>query len=158
MLVREYMTSTVFCLNESSMLVDAALIMRRTGKRHIPIVGDDGRLVGIVTDRDVSRMAPSLLGHITPEEYNAIYESTPITMAMTAGPVTVTPETSMQVAVGLLHARKIGALPVIEGESLVGILTVTDALGLLDSLLRGTKQSSSVTGTASAGGSETRTS
>lgn len=154
MLVREYMTTTVLSLNESSMLVDAALIIRRTGKRHIPVVRDDGRVVGIVTDRDVARMAPSLLSHITPEEYNAIFESTPITMAMTAGPVTVTPETSMRDAVALLYARKIGALPVIDGEALVGILTVTDALQLLDSILRGMGESSGATGNAPAGGPE----
>ncbi|HEU5453879.1 MAG TPA: CBS domain-containing protein [Terriglobales bacterium] len=157
MLVRDYMTRTVLTLNERSMLMDAAMIIRRTGKRHIPVLNDEGRLAGIVTDRDVARMAPSMLSHITPEEYNAVYESTPITMAMTAGPVTVTPETSMRDAVGLLYARKIGALPVVEGEALVGILTVTDALGLLDSLLSGTTESSSVSGAAPAEGPESVT-
>lgn len=150
MLVRDYMTANVLTLNERSMLVDAALMIRRTGKRHIPVVRDDGSLAGIVTDRDVGRMAPSLLGHITPEEYNAVFESTPITMAMTAEPVTVTPQTSMRAAVSLLYARKIGALPVMEGGSLVGILTVTDALGLLDSILGGTSESSSASDSAEA--------
>jgi len=144
MLVREYMTPTVFTLNEQARLLDAALMIRRTGKRHIPVLRDDGRLAGIVTDRDVARMAPSILGRITPDQYNAVYESTPITMAMTGDPVTVTPETSMQVAVSLLYARKIGALPVVEQDRVVGILTVTDALGLLDSLLSGSSQAAAV--------------
>jgi len=144
MLVREYMTPTVFTLNEQARLLDAALMIRRTGKRHIPVLRDDGRLAGIVTDRDVARMAPSLLGRITPDQYNAVYESTPITMAMTTEPVTVTPETSIQVAVALLHARKIGALPVVEQDRVVGILTVTDALALLDALLSGTTQAAAV--------------
>ena len=144
MLVREYMTPTVFTLNEQARLLDAALMIRRTGKRHIPVLRDDGRLAGIVTDRDVARMAPSILGRITPDQYNAVYESTPITMAMTGDPVTVTPETSMQVAVSLLYARKIGALPVVEQDRVVGILTVTDALALLDALLSGTTQAAAV--------------
>lgn len=152
MLVREYMTPKVFTLSEHAMLLDAALMIRRTGKRHIPVLHEDGRLAGIVTDRDVSRTAPSLLGRITAEQYNAVYESTPITMAMTTNPITVTPETSMQVAVGLLHGRKIGALPVLENDRVVGILTVTDALGLLDSLLMGAAGSAAVADSADAAG------
>ena len=152
MLVRDYMTPNVVTLSDRSMLLDAALMIRRTRKRHIPVLREDGKLAGIVTESDVTRMAPSLLGHITPEEYNAIYESTPITMAMTADPITVTPETNMRVAVGLLFARKIGALPVMQGDQLAGILTVTDALALLDSLLSGAESGGSSGSAEAAGG------
>ncbi|MGI9102336.1 MAG: CBS domain-containing protein [Terriglobales bacterium] len=135
MLVRNYMTTTVSTLNEKGFLLDAALLIRRTGKRHVPVLGENGAVVGIVTDRDVSRMAPSLLGRVTPEEYNAVFEVTPITRAMTRNPITVSPDTSMRVAVSTLYSKKIGALPVVEGEKLVGIVTVSDALGLLNELL-----------------------
>ncbi len=135
MLVRNYMTTKVSTLSEKGFLLDAALLIRRTGKRHVPVLGEDGAVVGIVTDRDVSRMAPSLLGRVTPEEYNAVFEATPITRAMTRNPITVTPDTSMRVAVSTLYSKKIGALPVVESGKLVGIVTVTDALGLLNELL-----------------------
>ena len=133
--VRDYMSVNVTTLTEDARLLDAALLIRRTGKRHVPVLAADGRLVGLVTDRDVARMAPSLLGRITPEEYNAVFEATPITMAMSTDPITITPDTPMREAVGLLYSRKIGSLPVVEGGKLVGILTVSDALGLLNELL-----------------------
>lgn len=137
MLVRDYMTRNVTTLKDDARLLDAALLIRRTGKRHLPIINDAGRVVGILSDRDVSRLAPSMLGPITPEEYNNIFESTVVATAMTQDPITVAPDTNVQEAVGLLYSRKIGALPVVEDGRLVGILTVADMLGLLNELLCG---------------------
>jgi acetoin utilization protein AcuB len=142
MVVRNYMTPVVSSLRDDVHLLDAALLIRRTGKRHVPVIDHEGRVVGIVTDRDVARMAPSLLGSITPEEYNAIFEMTPITRAMTANPITVTPETKMREAVAVLCAKKIGALPVVENGKLVGIVSRSDALGLLNQLLADADDSS----------------
>lgn len=135
MVVRDYMTRNVTTLTDESRLLDAALLIRRTGKRHVPIVGAQGQVVGIISDRDVSRMAPSMLARMTPEEYNTVFEATPITVAMTKNPITVTPDTPIGEAVSILYTRKIGALLVVDGGKLVGILTVNDMLGLLNELL-----------------------
>ncbi len=133
--VRDYMTRNVTTLRVDARLQDAALLIRRTGKRHVPILDDKGKLVGIISDRDVSRMAPSMLARMTPEEYNTVFEATPITVAMTKNPLTVTPDAPISEAVGVLYTKKIGALLVVEKDELVGILTVNDMLGLLNELL-----------------------
>ena len=133
--VRDYMTTKVTTLNDQSRLLDAALLIRRTGKRHVPIVDAAGRAVGIISDRDVSRMAPSMLSRMTPEEYNQIFEATPITVAMTKNPITVSPDLPIRDAVTMLYEKKIGAIVVTENDKVVGILTVTDMLGLLNALL-----------------------
>ncbi|HUK87526.1 MAG TPA: CBS domain-containing protein [Terriglobales bacterium] len=135
MQVRDYMTTKVTTLSDDARLLDAALLIRRTGKRHVPIVDGEGRVVGIISDRDVSRMAPSMLAKMTPEEYNAVFESTPITVAMTRNPIVVSPETPIEDAVSILYTKKIGALLAVESDKLVGILTVSDMLGLLNELL-----------------------
>ena len=135
MIVRNYMTTSVSTLRSDSHLLDAALLIRRTGKRHVPVLDAQGMVVGIVTDRDVSRVAPSMLGHMTPEEYNEVFEVTPISRAMTPEPITIGAEASMRDAVSILYSKKIGALPVVEGRKLVGILTISDALGLLNEML-----------------------
>ena len=140
--VRDYMTTNVTTLNDQSRLLDAALLIRRTGKRHVPIVNDAGKPVGIISDRDVSRMAPSMLSRMTPDEYNQIFEATPITVAMTKNPITVAPELSIREAVSMLYEKKIGAIVVTENDRVVGILTVTDMLGLLNSLLAQDKSAS----------------
>ena len=135
MFVRNYMTTKVSSLRDDVHLLEAALLIRRSGKRHVPVIDAEGTVVGIITDRDVARMAPSLLTRITPEEYNAVFEMTPIKRAMTANPVTVTPQTNMREVVSLLCSKRIGALPVVESGKLVGILTRSDALALLNELL-----------------------
>ncbi len=133
--VRDYMTSKVTTLTDDARLLDAALLIRRTGKRHVPILTAEGKVVGIISDRDVSRMAPSMLAKMTPEEYNAVFEATPITVAMTKNPMTIAPDAPIKDAVTILYTKKIGALLVVEGGKLVGILTVNDMLGLLNELL-----------------------
>jgi len=133
--VRDYMTRNVTTLTDQARLLDAALLIRRTGKRHVPILDAAGRPVGIISDRDVSRMAPSMLARMTPDEYNQIFEATPITVAMTKNPMTVTPDTPIRDAVTTFYEKKIGALIVTENEKVVGILTVNDMLGLLNELL-----------------------
>src|SRR5882724_9285409 len=59
--VSAYMTRNVTTLRNDSHLLDAALLIRRTGKRHVPILDENGKLVGIISDRDVSRLSPSML-------------------------------------------------------------------------------------------------
>lgn len=142
MRVRDYMTTSVTTLLDDARLLDAALLIRRTGKRHVPILTAEGKVVGIISDRDVSRLAPSMLAQMTPEDYNRVFEATPITVAMTKNPMLVSPDTPVSEAVALLYTKKIGALLAVEDGKLVGILTVNDMLGLLNELLTGSQASS----------------
>jgi CBS domain-containing protein len=135
LLVRDYMTRKVSSVREDATLLDAALMIRHSGKRHVPVVNAEGGAVGIVSDRDVARLAPSMLTKMSQEEYNEIFEKTPIAKAMTKNPLTIAPDTPVADAVQILHGKKIGALLVVENEKLVGILTISDMLGLLCELL-----------------------
>jgi CBS domain-containing protein len=134
-LVRDYMTSSVNSLNEDACLLDAALMIRHSGKRHVPVVTAEKKVVGIISDRDVSRLAPTMLARMTQEEYHRVLEGTPIKQVMTKNPITIAPGAPIAEAVAVLHAKKIGALLVVENEKLVGILTTSDMLGLLHKLV-----------------------
>lgn len=136
LLVRDFMTTPAASIEADSRLLDAALTMRRSGFRHLPIVRGE-KLVGIITDRDINRYAPSLLGNISQEEYNAIFENTPLERVMTKDPLFATPDTPIGKVVAILHNRKLGCLPVVEGERLVGIVTTTDLLRVLHRLATG---------------------
>ena len=132
--VRDIMNTSLTTIPLASSLLDAAITMRRSSLRHLPIL-DAERLVGIITERDVQRCAPSLLSPITQEEYNATFENTPIERVMFRNPVTVTPDSSIRDAVLLMLDRKVGCLPVVEGERLVGILTRSDLMNMLMNFL-----------------------
>ncbi|MBI1749612.1 MAG: CBS domain-containing protein [Acidobacteria bacterium] len=129
-LARDIMISAVATIPRGASLLDAAIAMRRSSIRHLPIV-DGERLVGIITERDVHRCAPSLLSEITQEEYNAIFENTPIERVMSRDPITVAPDTPVREVVSILLERKMGCLPVIDGGRLVGIITRSDLLNML---------------------------
>lgn len=147
-LVRDYMTAAVTSLTVDARLLDAALLIRRTGKRHVPVIDSEGKAIGIISDRDVHRLAPSVLSPMAPEEYNRIFESTPITLAMTKDPICLAPDAPVRQAVDIMTSRKISSVLVTAPDNkLVGIITVTDILKLADSLLKASES------TGRAGGS-----
>jgi acetoin utilization protein AcuB len=133
------MTAPANSLSKDASLLDAVLTFRRTGFRHLPIV-DDGRIVGIISERDIQRVSPSLLGNVVQEEYNSVFEKTRLKDVMTRDPLTVTPDTPLRDAAIILNEQKVGCLPVAVGGKLIGIVTVIDMLHALIHLLpAGTK-------------------
>jgi CBS domain-containing protein len=96
--------------------------MRRAEVRHLLVVDAD-RLVGIVSNRDWCRTEPG--------ETPGGWDDQAVASIMTEDPVTVAPETPVTVAARVLLERKIGCLPVRDGERIVGIFTTSDALEAL---------------------------
>ena len=134
--VRDFMTAPATTISQDSYLIDAALLLRSTGIRHLPIVDGD-RLVGIITDRDIQRGAPSLLEVTTQEEYNAVFKRTPLAHVMVRDPLFVSPDTPLRDAAALLIEYKYGCLPVVEKGKVVGMITVIDMLTVLRRFLMG---------------------
>lgn len=139
LLVRDYMVANPATLSPDQRLLDAELIMRTKGIRHLPVV-QDGKLKGLLTDRDLRLYSPSLL-NTSHAKRNEVFERTLVGMVMTKEVKTVTPETLLVDAVALLHKKRYGCLPVVmDKDRLMGVLTVTDMLGLTLQLLRGQTQ------------------
>jgi CBS domain-containing protein len=134
MLVRDFMTKDVTCLQETDSLLDATMIFVRSTFRHLPILRDK-LLVGVVTERDIKQFTPSVLSGISPDEYNQLMESTPLSRVMARDPVTVEPGQSISEAAKTLFTRRVGCLPVVEDGELKGILTTSDLMKLLLHLL-----------------------
>lgn len=131
-LVRDVMTHSAVTVEPSTLLLDAALTMRASAMRHLPVV-ENGRLVGLVTDRDIQRCAPSRLIPISEEEYNAVFADTTVSRIMTREPLCVAPDTSLRAAIEMMQQSRFGCLPVLEHDQLIGILTRSD---LVEALLR----------------------
>ena len=139
--VRDYMTSSPLTLDVGHSLLDAVLLLRRSNLRHIPIT-EDGRLVGLLSDRDVARAAPSLLTPLPQDEYNRVFEDTPVAKVMTRNPLSTSPDAPLSEAVDLLYGNRLGCLPVVEQGNLVGIITISDMLRALHDLISPTPSSS----------------
>jgi CBS domain-containing protein len=76
-----------------------------------------------------------VLSGIERDDFDRVLDETPVGHLMTREPITVTPDTSLKTAVKLFIVKKVGALPIVEGQTLVGIITQTDALRLFHDTL-----------------------
>lgn len=132
--VGDVMTKEVVSVSPSTMLLDAALLMRASALRHLPVI-EEGRLVGILTERDVQRCAPSRLIPITEESYNAVFAETTVARVMTREPKTVSRKTPLREAIAVMQQARYGCLPVVDNEAVVGILTRGDLIDALQRLI-----------------------
>jgi acetoin utilization protein AcuB len=125
MLVRDIMRSPAVTIPPDTGLQEAYRIMREKAIRHLPVL-EGGRLVGIVTDRDL-RLATSALAPspFPPESL--------VSAVMSRNPLTADASDPVEDAARSMRERKIGCLPVVDGENVIGIVT---GLDLLDALMR----------------------
>lgn len=133
--VADHMSRGVATIHADALVRGAAQMMRTRRIRHLPVVDRSGRLVGIVTDRDLRQVifdpaiqsrasrAAEALGRLTVRDI------------MTWGVITARPDTPIREAARRMHEQKIGALPVVEGERVVGILTESDVLKAFQDVL-----------------------
>lgn len=112
MLVRFHMSPSVISVEPKQSLGDAQKLLESHGVRQLPVV-HDGLLVGIITDRDLRSDAT---GASRVEEL------------MTRDPITIESSESVDEAARLLRRSKVNALPVVDGDQLVGMLSTSDVL------------------------------
>ena len=129
----DYATHEVQTVTAASTLRDVIRLMATGGFRHVPVIDAFDRLIGIVSDRDVRRLLPS--PETDPTDLETFVDHTRVFDIMTRALVTLERNASMQQAIQLVLENRIGALPIVEDERLVGILTQTDMLRAYSDLL-----------------------
>lgn len=144
MLVRDRMTREVFTASPETTLAEALAITREHAIRHLP-VAEGGRLVGLVTDRDLRMLLPPPWAERQDEARRELGERT-VAELMVQGEavITVPPTMLVEDAARLFYQNKVGCLPVIENDRLVGILTATDLLRTFVELLMAHGRSSRI--------------
>ena len=131
--MREKINRNPITIGPDASFYEARALIHDKGIRHLPVVDKNGRLLGIVTDRDIREAAPSDATLLSVQELHYLLGKLKISSIMTAREklITITSDTLIEEAVQLMHDHKIGCLPVVEGEKLYGIFTETDALAHL---------------------------
>ncbi len=132
MLVRDWMTVNVLSLGVNSSVMDAAEILREKNIRQFPVLDPKGKLVGIVSDRDIRDAMPSkfIPGDAVMHKGGGLYTLTAEDI-MTLDPITTTSDTAINEVAEILVKYKIGGLPVVDGGELMGIITQLDVLRFL---------------------------
>ena len=134
MFVRWRMTPNPIVIDPETSILDALHIMKEKKVRRLPVVAH-GKLVGIVTERDL-RESPSLRAtSLSIFELNYLLAKTPVSEVMTKDPITVTPDTTIEEAAVIMRDNQISGLPVVEDGKVVGIVTETDIFDMLVKLL-----------------------
>lgn len=127
MRVSEWMTRGIVTVTPETPIPEAKQIMERRKIRHLPVL-DGRRLVGIVTDRDIRLSLPSPATSLSVWEINYLLARLTVGEVMTKPPITVESEAPVTDAARLMLEHRIGALPVVAGGELLGIVTETDLL------------------------------
>jgi len=98
---------------------------------HLPVTDGKAHLLGIVTDRDLKQAWASPASTLSVYELTYILQKLTVEAIMTTDVITATPDLTIERAALIIHDHKIGALPVVEGKRLVGIITCTDLMEVL---------------------------
>ena len=127
MRVKHLMSRVVVSVPGKTPVLEARALMLKEGIRHLLIV-DDERLQGIVTDRDIRLNLPSPATSLSVWEINHLLARLTVASVMTRGVIVIDSERDAREAVRIMVDHKIGALPVLDGGRLLGIITETDLL------------------------------
>jgi len=134
MLVGERMKSPVITVRPDMPVVDALNLMRQEHIRRTPVV-KDGKLVGIVSEKDLLNASPSPATSLSIYEMNYLLSKIQVKEVMTKNVLTVTEDTPIEEAARIMADNKIGSMPVLRNDQMVGIITETDLFKLLLELM-----------------------
>lgn len=124
--VRDLMTPNPYTLAPRDTLASLYDLMDTRRVRHVPIVDQDGELVGLLTHTDLAMTALGSLSDLPLSQERDLLQRRRIREVMVTEVETVEPDSSLAEAAQTLFENKIGCLPVVEGSHLVGILTESD--------------------------------
>ncbi len=123
--VIHWMSTNLVTIDPQTTLPEAYKLMKKFDIRRLPVI-DFGKLVGILTLGDIREARPSQVTSISIYELNYLLSQLKIERVMSANPITVSSEATIGQAAKLMYDHKIGCLPVIENERLIGLITESD--------------------------------
>ena len=136
MLVGERMSKNLITVTRNTGVDDALRLMRDKNIRRLPVVDDQGKLIGIVSDKDLYLASPSPATSLDIFEMRYLLARLGVEKIMSAPVITVQPDTPLEEAARIMADRKIGGLPVLdEHDNLVGIITESDLFKIFVELL-----------------------
>ncbi|HPU44137.1 MAG TPA: CBS and ACT domain-containing protein, partial [Dictyoglomaceae bacterium] len=125
MLVKMRMTKDPISVSPDTSILEAWKMMQNSQVRRL-LVMDKGKLVGIVTERDLRSVSPSRATSLSIFEINYLLEKLKVKDAMTSNPIIVDADAPIEEAALIMKNNKVSALPVIEDGKVVGIITESD--------------------------------
>jgi acetoin utilization protein AcuB len=126
MLVRVRMSKNPVTILASAPITKALRVMRENQVRRLPVMDAEGKMIGIVSEKDLLYASPSPATSLSIYEMHYLLSQLKVTELMTADVISVAPDIPLEEAARIMADNKIGGLPVVEDGQLVGIITETD--------------------------------
>jgi len=136
MFTKLWMQQDVIQVGADTSIGEAKEIMARHKFRHLPVT-DNNIILGIITSKDLSKAMPSPVDAEASPEDHIIAEQVKISTFMTSNPITISAMTPLEEVANLLQKFKIGAIPVVEENVLVGIITESDIFRAFRAIMDG---------------------
>ena len=126
MLVKDRMTKHPLTIRADASISQTHRYMQEQGIRHLPVVDKSGRMIGLVAEDDLLKAEPSSATSLSVWEIHSLLDRITVSQAMVRDVITTTEDVPIEEAAHLLLEHKIGCLPVMRDEKLVGIITESD--------------------------------
>jgi len=131
MYIGRIMHTDLVTVSPEATLEDARTILEKKKIEHLLVVNDKGKLIGILSDRDLKQHCASPATSLSTHELNYLLSKLLVKMIMIKAVVTVPADTTIERAAYIMQQHNISALPVMENDELAGIITSTDVMGVL---------------------------
>jgi len=135
MYVKDVMQSVVTTAPLGTPVQEAFEIMRDGGFRHLPVLDEFGKVIGILSDRDLRSVGAIYKDEATGSEDFLVTEDTTVDKIMATKPYSVAPEDLVSFAIDVLREKRIGCLIVSKNDELLGVLSYLDLLAALKKML-----------------------
>lgn len=125
MSVSDFMTKTVVTVDSQTPIFDAVDLMKQHDIHRLPVV-DDGKLVGLITEGTIAEATPSKATSLSVYEMNYLLNKTTVADIMLKKVTTIEPDALLEDAISVMRSENVGVLPVMDDDTLVGIITNND--------------------------------
>jgi len=126
MFVQLWMTKELVVATKDTTLVEATLLLKQHRIRRLPVVDEEGKLLGILSKEDLINGLPSIIDPLKDDAERVLATQVKVTSLMTADPITLSPADPLEKGARFMRRNKIGGIPVVEDGTLVGIITESD--------------------------------
>ncbi|MDO4768583.1 MAG: CBS and ACT domain-containing protein [Pseudomonadota bacterium] len=135
MIIKDWMTKDVITVDPEASMMRAAKLMKEKNIRRLPVVDDTGRLVGILSDRDVKEASPSKATTLDVHELYYLLSEIKVKNIMTSNPLTIKDTDTVVKCAAIMHDKKVSGLPVLnDSGDMVGIMTQNEVYRVLLSI------------------------
>jgi acetoin utilization protein AcuB len=134
MIVARRMKRNPVFVDEGDSMKKAMDLLKEHEIRHLPVLKDGEKLVGILSERDIKQASPSPATALEIREIYYLLDKVKVKQIMTRRPYTISSTAPIEEAALIIREKKIGCLPVVDNGRLVGILTETD---IVDAFIEG---------------------